>query len=409
MDILFVVPYAPNLVRTRSYNLIRALSRRDNRVTVLTLWTNEQEKADLERLRQDVYQVTAMPMPVWRSLWNCIRALPSSIPLQSVFSWRSDLLESLNGRLSPEFDVVHVEHLRGSRYGLHLKRHGRLPVVWDSVDCITHLFRQSASQSKSLVGRWRSRFELMRTEKYEGFLRDQFDHVLVTSPVDRQILSQLGENGQTRRPPVSVLRNGVDLSYFRPDPTAVSEPDTLVISGKMSYHANITMTLHLVEDIIPLVWQARPDVKLWVVGKDPAREIQALAQNPAITVTGTVPDLRPYLRRATIAVSPMAYGAGIQNKVLEAMACGQPVVTTPQAVSALEIVPGQDVVVAEENGRFADAILSLLADPAQQRQIGQAGLAYVQQHHDWDGIAAQLETIYQQAIADFPAMRSYER
>lgn len=405
MDILFVVPYAPNLVRTRPYNLIRALSRRGNRVTVLTLWTNEQERADLHRLQRDVHQVAALPMPMWRSLWNCVRALPSSTPLQSVFSWRSDLFDSLDGRFPREFDVAHVEHLRGSRYGLHLKKSDGLPVVWDSVDCITHLFSQSAAKSKNLLGRWRSQFDLARTEKYEGFLRDQFDHVLVTSPVDQQELSALGMNGQTWRPPVSVLRNGVDLAYFTPDETAVREPATLVISGKMSYHANISMTLRLVEEIMPRVWQKWQDVKLWIVGKDPSHEIQSLAAHPAVTVTGTVADLRPYLRQATIAVSPIAYGAGIQNKVLEAMACATPVITTPQAVSALEIVPDRDVVVAEENGRFADAILSLLADPERQGQIGQAGLAHVRQHHDWDGIAAQLETIYQQAMADMPATR----
>jgi hypothetical protein len=127
MEILFVVPYAPNLVRTRSYNLIRHLSRRGNRVTVMALWTNEQERADLERLKQECHHVEMLSMPAWRSMWNCMMALPSRAPLQSVYSWRPKLVAKLNGNTG--FDIVHVEHLRGSRYGLYLKQQSARPVT----------------------------------------------------------------------------------------------------------------------------------------------------------------------------------------------------------------------------------------------------------------------------------------
>ena len=103
----------------------------------------------------------------------------------------------------------------------------------------------------------------------------------------------------------------------------------------MSYHANIAMTLYLVREILPIVWATNPDVKLWIVGKDPSKELLALQKYQKILVTGRVDDIRPYLRQATLSVSPLLYGAGIQNKILEAMACGTPVVATPLAVSAL--------------------------------------------------------------------------
>jgi glycosyltransferase involved in cell wall biosynthesis len=131
-----------------------------------------------------------------------------------------------------------------------------------------------------------------------------------------------------------------------------------------------------------------------VVGKDPGREILALANHPNIIVTGTVKDLPPYLQQATVAVAPIAYGVGIQNKVLEAMACATPVVTTPQAVSALEVCSGEDVLVAEEPGEFADAVLSLLDDQQARQRLGEAGRLYVEEHHKWDSIAGQLVGIY---------------
>lgn len=393
MNILYVVPYVPNLVRVRPFNLIRSLSALGHRVTVFTLWTDESERADVAALREICHAVYALPMPTWRSMWNCMLALPSSDPLQSVYSWRPDLLSSVNG--AAEFDLIHVEHLRGARYALYLKEHTALPVVWDSVDCITHLFRQAATSSKDRLRRWRSRFELGRTARYEGELVSAFDRVLVTSPTDKAKLADLSQTTA----PIEVIPNGVALDYFRPDPAAAREPATLVISGKMSYHANITMVLHLVEKIMPYVWEARPDTRLQVVGKDPVRDIQDLGQHPAITVTGTVPDLPPYLQRATVAVAPITYKAGIQNKILEAMATATPVVTTPAAVSALQVKPNQDLMVAATPQAFAEAILSLLGDEERRRTMGKAARRFVETHHDWRAIAGRLTAVYKDVIS----------
>lgn len=364
-------------------------------MTVFTIWATEQERAELSHLQEICDEVHAIPMPLWHSLMNSALALPSRKPLQSVYSWKPELVSHLNGN-SP-YDVVHVEHLRGSRYGLHLKEHTNLPVVWDSVDCITHLFRQAVSQSKSIKGRLRSWLDLERTANYEGWLLDKFNHILVTSPVDREALLSLKPNGRTPAP-ISVLGNGVDVDHFSPDASVAREPATLVISGKMSYHANVTMTLDLVQKILPHVWQQRPDVKLLVVGKDPTREIEALAENKNIIVTGTVDALPPYLQKATVAVAPITYGAGIQNKVLEAMGCGTPVVTTPQATSALSIEPGKDLLVADSPEAYAKAIVGLLEDKQQQEMLSRNGRIYVEQHHHWPNVAAKLETIYSEAI-----------
>jgi sugar transferase (PEP-CTERM/EpsH1 system associated) len=393
MKILFIVPYVPSLIRVRPYNLIRYLSTLGHQVHVLTVWSNKQERDDVERLRQHCAQVQAVYMPRWRSFLNCLEAIPGAEPLQAAYCWQEQLF-----KLAKDIpaDVIHVEHLRGARYGLHLqnwqtKLKAYTPVVWDSVDSISLLFRQAAAQSKRLVSRWITRFELARTEHYEAELVNRFDQVLVTSPADKKALQALQPNNAAI---IEVLPNGVDLDYFEPDPTEVREPATLVISGKMSYHANVTMVMNFAQNIFPRIVAHCPEVKLWVVGKDPTSAIRALAENPAITVTGTVDDIRPYLRRATIAIAPIAYGVGIQNKVLEAMGCGTPVVATSQAVSALEAWPGHDVLVANHTDEFADQVVALLGNAQQQYKIGQAGRRYVETHHDWAKIAARLEGIY---------------
>ncbi|NOZ06349.1 MAG: glycosyltransferase [Chloroflexi bacterium] len=413
LNILYLVPYTPTPIRTRPYNLIRALVRRGHAVTLATVWESDEERETLRRWAEDGVRVVAARLTKARSAWNCLRALPTRTPFQAVWCWQPNLMTRIPDIPTPysllptPFDVIHVEHLRGTPYALALK--SKIPLVWDSVDCISYLFEQAAHGSRSRLGRWMTRLELVRTRRYEAWLLTQFDRTLVTSETDRRSLHELTEQSkpqskiQNPKSKITVLPNGVALDYFTPGDEP-RDPATVVFTGKMSYHANITAAMYLANDIMPRVWAQRPDVQLSIAGKDPPAEIRALAgareqsaiQNPKskIAVTGTVPDVRPYLRSATVAVAPILYGAGVQNKVLEAMACGTPVVASRTAVSALEVLNGEHLLVAGDADPFAEAILRLLDDAALCARLGSAGRRYVQQHHDWDAVAGKLEAVY---------------
>lgn len=399
MKVAFVVPYVPNRIRIRSYNLIVHLRKQGVEVTVFTLGSSPTDARDAEILRSMGVTVIYRHQPLWRSLLNCIVALPSSLPFQAVYSWNRSLANQLREQIKRgDFDLVHVEHLRGSRYADFVKSSNRnLPVIWDSVDSISHLFRQASEHSKSFFGAFASFIDLKRTERAEGRLITQFDHVLVTSVVDQDALLSLVPEGASASP-IAVLPNGVDLDYFQPPTNISAEPDTVVFSGKMSYHANIAMALLLAQKIMPLVWRKRPSTRLLIAGKDPAPEIRKLTRNPLITVTGSVDDLRPYLWKATIAVVPLIYGAGIQNKILEAMAAGLPVVSSAKTLPSLQAVPEKDLLVAETPDEFSAKIVRLLEDEFYRSEIGKSGMAYVREFHDWDQIAVRLIAIYRQAI-----------
>ncbi len=399
MRIAYIVPYVPNLIRTRPYNFILQLVDLGHKVEVFTLGSNEQDHADIQTLRNKGAIVHYFELPVWRSLVNSALAVPGWQPLQTVYSWHAGLAHQIAERAADkDFDVVHVEHLRGSRYGLYLKsRIASQPVVWDSVDCISHLFEQASSQSRNWFGRFVTRFELPRTRRAEGQLICSFDQALVTSAADREALLRLLPAGKYPAP-ISVLPNGVDLDYFHPNPDIERDAGMIVFSGKMSYHANISMAKYLVGEIMPLVWRSRPDAKLFIVGKDPTTEVIGLGQNHLITVTGTVSDIRPYLWRAAVSVVPLLYGAGIQNKILEAMATATPVITSPRAITALRIVPGKDLSVADNAVEFSQQILRLIDDFDLMKQIGGAGEVYVRKHHNWRSITLQLLDIYMKVI-----------
>jgi glycosyltransferase involved in cell wall biosynthesis len=391
MKIAYVVPYVPNQIRTRSYNLISNLTELGPDVDVFTLGSSEADRRDAQSLR--VKCLYYQHQPLWRSLFNSGLAVPSNKALQSVYSWNPKLAGQLKSLLS-RYDVVHVEHLRGSAYGTFVKSHfPSMPVVWDSVDCISYLFKQASSQSGSRFGKLMTRFELGRTRNAEGRLLGAFDHVLVTSATDKAALLDILPTGMNPAP-ITVLSNGVDQDYFRVNPEIERDPETLVFSGKMSYHANVSMVMHLHNEIMPRLWEKRPRVRLVVVGKDPPASIRKLADSSRVIVTGTVDDIRPYLWKAVGAVVPLVYGAGVQNKILEAMATGTPVITNSKVLTSLAVTPGRELLVADNADEFAQCALNLIGDPALQKSIGEAGLRYVRRHHNWRESARKLVEIY---------------
>ncbi len=154
MRIACVIPYVPNLIRTRPYNLILRLIALGHEVEVFTLGSGIQDRLDAEALKAKGAGVQYFIQPVWRSLVNSAAALPTLTPLQSVFSWQGGMAGALASQVAQKrFDVVHVEHLRGARYGVYLKsKFPAFPVIWDSVDCISHLFTQAVGQDQWI--RW---------------------------------------------------------------------------------------------------------------------------------------------------------------------------------------------------------------------------------------------------------------
>jgi glycosyltransferase involved in cell wall biosynthesis len=301
------------------------------------------------------------------------------------------------------FDVIHVEHLRGIASMEPLAQ--AHPLVWDAVDCISLLSKQTMVGGPSLPVRTVALLEHKRTQRYEGRIVHMLPHVLVTSERDRQAMIELRRtwtasvtgNDEEAEARIRVLANGVDLAYFSPL-NQERRRFNVVFSGKMSYHANVATALYLYRQIMPLIWQQQPETTLTIVGSKPPLSIQQLARDPRVEVTGYVDDLRPYVGRAQVMLSPMVYSVGIQNKVLEAMALGTPVVVAAQAAAALGTRPGRDLMVASSANEFAELTLRLMNDAALHATLSRCGRAYVEQQHDWRLITDRLVDIYQQAI-----------
>ncbi|QBD82023.1 glycosyltransferase [Ktedonosporobacter rubrisoli] len=408
MRILFVTPHPPSRIRVRGYGFLTYLQRQ-HEVTIITQCISERERADVEILRQKGYKVVPVEEDKKQKILRTGMALFSRVPLQVAYAQSERFAQAIQQLCAEEtFDVVHVEHLRGIA---SLQEISRLPpIVWDAVDCISLLFEHTMKSGSSLPIRAMAAVDCKRTQHYEARLLSRFKHLVITSERDREALLELyrayQQRGSEPEPNISVVPNGVDLEYFYPQQEKRRQGN-LVFLGKMSYHANIAAVLYLYQQIMPLIWQQRPKTTLTIVGSNPPRSIRRLSHDARVEITGYVDDIRPYMGRAEIMVSPMVYSVGIQNKVLEAMALGTPVVAAARVAAALHAQPEQDLLVAQSAQEFAEKTIHLMDNTELRASLSQHGRQYVEQTHDWAAIADHLVDVYQQALAARTAKAHY--
>lgn len=389
MRILFIAPYVPSRIRVRPFQLIRELSERHH-VHVVALGEVGRAKVQgAEELLEMTEDVIVTPHSKLRGLAQSLLALPTPSPMCAAFCWSPEMKRTIADVVrGARFDVVHIEHLRAAHYAAACDG---LPVVFDSVDCLTGLFGQMAHSKKNPIGRLVMREETWKLRRYEPRMLAKFDRVIITSDTERDELTALDPSLQ-----IDVLPNGVDTNYFAPQDRKRAQ-HRIVFSGKMSYHPNAQAAQWFAENVFGALKSTYADAEFIIVGNDPPAEVKALAEVPGITVTGYVDDIRSYMEGSSVAVVPMQVAVGIQNKVLEAMAMALPVVATPIATRALrkgcpgviEAATAEDMVV--EMSRLMD-------NPALAESIGMQGREEVLRNSSWRSGVERLELIYEEAI-----------
>ncbi|QJD99887.1 TIGR03087 family PEP-CTERM/XrtA system glycosyltransferase [Massilia forsythiae] len=257
--------------------------------------------------------------------------------------------------------------------------------VVDFVDVDSDKWRQYADK-KSFPMSWLYRYEADRLLRYERQVARDYDASLFVSAPEAQLFRSLAPESSAK---IGHFSNGVDTDYFSPheahaNPFGAGER-ALVFTGAMDYWPNVDAVQWFAGAVFPALRQRFTDLRFYIVGSRPSPAVQALAQQPGVVVTGTVPDVRPYIAHAAVAVAPLRIARGIQNKVLEAMAMATPVVVTPQALEGIDAVPDSELVLAADDAAaFADAVAALLdghADAA--AAIGRAARAKVQSRYSW--------------------------
>ncbi|GAC1342333.1 MAG: glycosyltransferase [Ktedonobacteraceae bacterium] len=393
MRILFVTPYVPSRIRARSFNLIKSLSSVHD-VSLVALLVEDYEQAIIKDVERYCTSVDLVPLPKWQAYANCLQALPTLTPFRVAYYRSPAFVERIKEVIHRQkIDVVHGELIKVVPALKMVMAQENTPILYDSVDCISWFLQQEAEVTRNPLKKAFVYSELQKMRRYERLELTDFDQLTISSASDRDLLGRLIGQAQN----IQVVSNCVDTDYFTPW-AGLRAIDSLVYSAKLDYFPNTQAILHFCENTLPLVWKKRPQVRLIIVGSNPPQSVRALATDKRITVTGYVPDIRPYLGTASVALAPLLVAAGTQFKILEALAMGTPIVTTPRCSLALGTSDGVHLLVAEEPQAYVDAIVKLLDDPQLAQRLGATGRQFVAEHYSWTNAANTLNRLYHSTI-----------
>jgi hypothetical protein len=289
------------------------------------------------------------------------------------------------------WDLIFVHCSSVAQYVEHISD---VPKLLDFGDMDSHKWIEYANY-KPIPLSWGYRFEGVKMQTAEKRLAQRFDLCTATTRAEWQTLENYATGAATDWFP-----NGVDSEFFRP----ADEPydtDTISFVGRMDYYPNQECMGRFCDHVWPLLRARRPNLKLLIVGADPSPAMRRLGGRPGVIVTGSVPDVRPYVRKSAVMVAPLQIARGTQNKILEAMAMGVPVVTSRVAAGGVDAEPGAHLVVADSPREQADAIIRLLDSPAERHRLALAGRQRVVSHHSWAQSMKRLDGIVERCMAQF--------
>jgi len=400
MKILYLslrFPYPPHSGdKIRTYNILKHLSQRHD-ISFVSFVQSPQEASCTGYLREYCDQVKTVEFSKLRAYGNCLLYFSFAEPFQ-VGYWHSQEMQQQVDEMMDRnsFDIIHVQFFRMAQYVTKYTRRstGRdaCATVLDSGDSFSLNLNRRSRLDRGLS--WPLlKVEANRVRMYETEITQWFDQVTMVSSLDRDYL--LSINGSA---PMSVVPMGVDLEYYQPsDPQAgMPVPPNLLFTGTIRYFPNKDAVLYFCNEILPLVKNAVPSAKFYVVGNHPPKKISKLMSGRDVIVTGRVEDVRPYFARSAVFVCPLRSGSGMQTKILEAMAMGVPVVTTSMGAEAFEeAIAGRDIIIADDARKFAAEIICLLKDKELRQSVAQNARELVQRKYGWSSVVKRLDMIYE--------------
>lgn len=385
MKILFLsqrVPYPPNRGdKITTWRLVERMSR-EHEVRCVAFAHDPADLAAAAELERRGIPTTPIR---YRDTWKKLTSLPlllSKKPLTlGVYGSRK-----LQRVVDEQIGWADMTYAYSSSMGAFFEKHGGLPRVMHLGELDSDKWRQYSTQARFPMS-WVYRREWHTLLEFERRIARAVTENVLCTPLEERIFRE-----QIPRASSTVLRNGVDLEAFRPA-REKAEPGHLVFTGVMNYFPNVDGCVWFVQEILPRIRERFPEARFTIVGAHPTPEVEALAEQPGVKVTGFVDSVTLWLDRAAVAVAPLRIARGIQNKVLEAMASGLPVVGTTSATQGVEGKPGRDFLLADDATAFADHVCILLEDERRAKELGEAARRFVEENYDWEAVFRHLDTI----------------
>lgn len=393
MKLLFLanrIPYPPYRGdKLKIFNLAKRLCKK-HELYLLTFTQTEEDKTYKSALEEIFKEVHLIHLPQWKSALSCLNGAWNPLPLQVLYFHSAAMQQTLNKLLAEHnFDAIHVQHLRMAPY---LSGRKDLKRILDLPDAFSLYWERRKNVRRGVLQTMFEQLEQKRVLQYEKVLKE-YDLALVCSPEDKEYLERLH-----RIHNIQVLANGVDLETFKARDHDYTHNHTLLFTGNMDYAPNVDAVVYFVNEVLPIIYQRFPDTRFVIAGQRPVEKVLNLASDKVL-VTGFVKDLAEMYDSASVVVAPLRFGAGTQNKVLEAMAMGIPVVCSAIGFKGLGIESGEGAIMQPEKEGFAHAVISLLSSADERRRVGEKGREIITTRFDWDVIAAQLEQYFKDIVS----------
>jgi sugar transferase (PEP-CTERM/EpsH1 system associated) len=393
MKILYLChrfPYPPRRGgKIRPYHMIRHLSQ-SHEVTVASLVRSDDEAAEAKGLAQYCAHYETGRVYDGVQTLRMIAQLPTQTPSSMAYFYSPELAGSIGDLLArQQFDLIFVHCSSVAQYVENVRG---IPKILDFGDMDSQKWLDYA-RYKMFPMSLGYRIEGKKLERAEKRLATQFDMCTAITRAEWETLESYGTGVASDWFP-----NGVDTAYFAPSDEPY-DADTIAFVGRMDYYPNQECVLHFCASVLPGLQSRRPALKFVIVGADPPAFIRRLAKLPGVTVTGSVPDVRPYLRRAALMVAPLRIARGTQNKILEAMAAGVPVVASRAAAGGVDARSPDHFLVASTPDEYAAMISRVLDDPAERARLAGAGRARMLSHHVWDKSMRRLDGIIERCLS----------
>jgi len=376
------VPYPPNRGdRIRSFHILKYLAERAN-VYLATLADEQVTPEILRTLRSYCEQLTVEPLG--RARWlNAVASLACGKAATEGLFFNAPLHRAIRQWCEKvQFDAA-VVFCSGMFQYVSGPALESVRLTADLVDVDSQKFYDYASAA-SFVKAWLYQLEAARLRSLEATIARRAETISLVSEAEAALFRDVCPNEKT-----IAIPNGVDLDYFQPRP-GQGVANQVVFVGALDYPPNIDAMLWLCRSVWPQVKAALPDATLKIVGRNPDPAIQRLAAVVGVQVIGSVPDVRPHMASASVAIAPLRIARGIQNKVLEALAMRLPVVVSPGALEGLALQPGKQVLLARTAEQWIEAVLHLCRNRQAAQELGRAGRQFVESNHDWSSCLSPL-------------------
>jgi sugar transferase (PEP-CTERM/EpsH1 system associated) len=350
------------------------MSQRGHEVDLFTLADDTADLAHTKSLRSYCRQVTVRPINRMLARIRSAGYLLTRHPLTLSYFYSADLDTAFEASMrNTDYDRIFIYCSAMAQY---VRRPGGIPVITDLVDVDSDKWRQYAEYASFPMSRVYAR-EADRLAEYERSVCLQSTVTLVTTEREARLLKAICDSSRIR-----VMRNGVGPES-RAGAERAAEP-TVIFSGDMAYFPNAQAVDYFARQVLPAVRRLVPDTRFVIAGRNPHRMVRRLASIPGVEITGTVPDIDPYLRKASVSVAPFLISAGIPNKILEALNSGLPVVATSRAAQGLTEDVARAIAIADTAETMASTIAILLRSPDLARRAGDEGRRCVAAAYSWD-------------------------